>query len=391
MQMSVDRDVLLKALDAALGAITKKAEIPILTHVHLSAEHGCGTLRGCDLEMQIATTFPAENKKTGSVAVPARLFHDIVKRLPAKAMLAMSLGEDRKKLPQLKIAWSRSRFQLGILEPDDFPALEWEGKSPMPFELPSNQFAAMLHGVQHAWSNDETRYYLGGIYLHYDPSSKRLKAVATNGHILAMHAVESPAESDLSILNHGVIFPRRTVGQVLKMLPDNDEPVQIAVSERMVNFKFPNDWELTSKLIDGKFPDYQRVIPTDNPHAAKLLAADLATVSDRVSTVCEGDSPAIVVCFKPAGGITVTANAAGKASGRDEMAAEIEGAKAAIGLNARYLAAILGSIDGSDDVELRYNSASDPVLIRVEGHEDIRHVIMPIRADHASVQVEEAA
>jgi DNA polymerase-3 subunit beta len=386
MKLSTDRDTLLRALDAALGAVAKRDAIPILTYCVLASELGGGVVRACDTEMEITAFFETEQREPGRVAVPARVLHSIIKTLPAKASVSLSLGESRKKLPTFKIVSGRSRFELAVLEADDLPSMEMPGKLPTPFEMPSMDLAAMLRGVQHACSNDETRYYLGGVYLHYCVKDNRLKAVATNGHILGLHSADPPLQCEKM---PGIILPRRTVAQILKMLPDSIESVRIAPAERSVHFVFPNDWELQAKLIDGTYPDYPRVIPGDNPHVAKLSAAALDQVVDRVATICEGDSQQVVLCLIPDKGITVTANRRGLDSARDELAAEITGAKAAIGLNPRYLASVLGSLAGAD-IEIRYNSAADPVLIRLAGNDEILHVIMPIRAD-AVLGMEEAA
>lgn len=386
MQMSVERDALLKPLDAVLGAVAKKDSIPILTYCVLASEPGGGVIRACDTEMEITAFFETDQRKVGSVAVPAKVLHSIIKALPAKASVALTLGESRKKLPALKIVSGRSRFELAVLDSAELPSMETPTKLPTPFEMPSTDLAAMLRGVQHAESNDETRYYLMGVYLHYCTEAKRLKAVATNGHILGLHSAEPPLQCEKM---PGIILPRRTVTQLLKMLPDSVEPVRIAPAERSIHFQFPNDWELQAKLIDGTFPDYPRVIPGDNPHVAKLSAEALDQVVDRVATICDGDGQQVVLCLTPGKGITVTANRKGLDSARDELAADITGAKAAIGLNPRYLASILGTLAGAD-IEIRYNSAADPVLIRLAGNDEVLHVIMPVRVDQA-LPMEEAA
>lgn len=374
MQLSVERDALLKPLDAVLGAVAKKDSVPILTYCVLASEPGCATLRSCDTEMEITAFFDSEDRKPGRVAVPARVLHDIIKKLPAKASVALTLGESRRKSPVLKIVSGRSRFELGILDAEDLPSIEVTSAMSAPFEMPSRDFAAMLRGVQHAWSNDETRYYLGGVYFHYDAETSRLRAVATNGHILGMQSAEPPLQCEKM---PGIILPRRTVGQLLKMLPDSEEPVRISPSGTLAHFTFPNDWEMVAKLIDGTFPDYRRVIPGDNPHRATLSAEALDKVVDRVATICEGDARKVVLCLTPNKGITVTANNKGLDSARDELPAEITGAKAAIGLNPRYVASILGSLAGAD-IEIRYNSASDPLLIRLADNDEVLHVIMPM-------------
>ena len=246
----------------------------------------------------------------------------------------------------------------------------------------------MLAGVRHAIANDESRHYLNGVYLHVtDAEPARLKAVATNGHMLALQSVEAPP---LSQGMPAIILPKRTVAEFLKALPSGAELVSLMVSERLITLELAGGWRLTSKLIDGVYPDYTRVIPSDNPHRAKVPASTLAAAIDRVATFCNADHVGLVLFLKPDGPITVTVERPDLGSARDQAAAEIEGKRAAIGFNQRYLAAILASLSGAS-LELHYNSPADPMLLRPEGSADVLSVLMPMRVDARAELLEEAA
>jgi DNA polymerase-3 subunit beta len=382
MQMTIERDAFLKALSAALGAVDGKSEVPIFTHVLIGVDGEAGFIRGTDMDLEIALPFEAQIVAPGSLAAPARLLHDIVKRLPSKAQIGLSVDKGK-----LKLVCGNSRFQIAFLPADEYPSLGAGAGLSSLFEIEADKLKAMLAGVRHAIANDESRHYLNGVHLHVvHGQTPQLKAVATNGHMLALQACEAPVQSDSM---PPIILPKRTVGEFLKALPTSSERVALTVSDRLVTLELAGGWRLTSKLIDGSYPDYVRVIPADNPHRAKASADLLAKALERISTLCDANHAGIVVMMKPEGPITLTTERADLGSGRDQVAAEVWGRKAAIGFNHRYLAAILASLSGST-LQLHYNSAADPMLIRVDGSDDVLNVLMPMRVA-ATEPLEEAA
>jgi DNA polymerase-3 subunit beta len=381
MQMTVERDGFLRAVSAALGALDSKSEVPIFSHLLIGLDGEAGFVRGTDQDLEISAPFEAQIVSPGALAVPGKLIHDIVKRMPGKARIALTIAQEK-----LKIVCGNSRFHLAILGDDDYPALQSSAQAEAMFEIEADRLRAMLAGVRHAIAADESRPYLGGIYLHVTKESPaRLKAVATNGHMLALQASEAPP---LAETMPAIILPRRTVNEFLKALPTGTELVSLGVSERLITLALAGGWRLTSRLIDGVYPDYRRVIPSDNPHRALVKADLLAAAIDRVATLCDPQN-GIALSLTPGGPIGVAVERQAIGSGHDEAAAEITGRPARIGLNPRYMAAILASLSGGM-VELQYNSPADPVLIRPQGSADVLNVLMPMRLAEGT-RLDEAA
>ena len=380
MQMTVDRDVLLKVLALASGIAPAKDSLPILSHLVIGeADDGGGYVQATDLDIAVRAPFEAEILGAGDICVSAKTFHDVVKRLPAKSQISLAVVDGL-----LKLVCGNSRFHLSTLSPDEYPSLDVKNAKATTFEIEADRLKALLAGVRHALSTDETRHYLGGVYLHAvdDQSIRgRLTAVATNGHMLALQSCEAPA---LSLAMPGVILPKKTVAEMLKML-SGSELVDLAVSEQLVELSLPSGWRLTSKLIAGTYPDYLRVIPQDNPHRATFPADQLAAALDRVATVLDAKSNQVVIFLKPDGPITLTARHDSN-EGRDAVAAKVDGAKAAIGVNHRYLSAIMSSLAGAE-IDIVYNAASDALRIEQSGNDYGLQVLMPLRhteSEHVS-------
>jgi DNA polymerase-3 subunit beta len=385
MHMSVERDELLRALSIVAGLPPAKSDIPILTHLAIVAAREGGTLRATDMERQIVLPFMAQVKEAGRICVPARLLHSIVKRLPEGKPLSMTLEGE-----QLRVVCGRSRFQLSVLPEDDYPQFATAGgPGNWQFELEADRLRLLLAGVRHAIAKDESRYYLGGVYLHCTSEEPaRLRAVATNGHVLALQSCPAPAGAQGM---PGVILPGDTVAEMLKLLPDSGESVMVSVAQHSVLLDLPGGPSLHSKLIDGVFPDYVRVIPQEHPHRVNVAADALAESIGRVATLCSSDYTGIIMLFDPKGSLTVTVDRSGVGSGRDRVVAvEIAGAKTAIGFNCRYLAAMLASYAGGM-VEIRYLDADSPIMMTLGGTGDVLQVLMPMRANVDARALEEAA
>ncbi|WP_170937393.1 MULTISPECIES: DNA polymerase III subunit beta [Rhodomicrobium] len=371
--MTVERDVLLKVLSHAAAVPETKNTIPILNCLVIGTDGEGGFVRATDTDLEICAPFEAHVIKKGSVAAPARLLADIVKRMPSKAQIAVSIFKEK-----LRLVCGNSKFDLGVLPADDYPFPQVKEGPVWRFEIEAERLRSLFAGVRHAIANDETRFYLNGIYLHVtDAEPSHLRAVATNGHMLAMVACEAPP---LSQGMAGVIVPKKTIGEMMKLLPTGSGLVTLTVSSRLIGLELAGGWMLSSKLIEGTFPDYPRVIPTDNPHRAKTAADSLAGAIDRIATLCDADHAGIVMIMKPGGPITIAVDRAALGSGRDLVGADTTGQRAAIGINHRYMAAILASLSGAT-LEVHYNSSSDPVVFRVEGSEDSVNVLSPMKVD----------
>ena len=387
MLILVERDEFLRALGPVSGVPSTKADVPILTHLVISTGREGGTVRGTDTQMEITSPFKATVSEPGSICVPARLLHDIVKRMPAGREITLTQVESR-----LRVVCGKSRFEIGALPAEDYPAFglgdadrQWK------FEVEADRLRSMLVGVRHAISKEETRYYLNGVHLHVTAEEPvRLKAVATTGHVLAVQSCTAPVGS------YGmppIIVPRETVAELVKVLPDGGQLVTLTVSQRFIWLDIPGGLTLGSKLIDGEFPDYERIIPRDHPHRFTVEADALIGVIDRVGTLCDASYTCIGFGLSAKGPMTVSAERAGIGSASDQVEAVVEGQKRRIGVNYRYLLNALQSYAGGT-VEVQYEGAADPLVMTIAGSDLGLQVIMPMRLGSASQvdeQLEEAA
>lgn len=395
MQLVGEKSELYRAAMYAAGAVAPRNAIPVLSHVVLTAHRDGGTIRGTDLDIEITAPFAAiAVTEQGRICLPARLFCDILKRVPDGPVSLTYLGGEGTGGGKCRIVCGKSKFELATLSPDDHPAFATAaGKSTWLFEIDALHLRRLLAGVRHAVAKDETRYYLQGVYLHATPDEPvHLKAVATNGHILALQACLAPVGS---YSMPPIIIPSDTVGQMLKLLPDEEQLVELIVSNAFVWLNFPNGLSLGSKLIEGTYPEYQRVIPQAHPHSVRCDADALATVVDRVATVCDSDAKArqVVMLMNPKGGITVRAESAAIGTAKDVLdTAEKATKRIALGFNHRYLLQILATYSGGT-VELRYDKPDGPVLVTLAGDSsDIGlQVLMPMRHSMTEEQIEKEA
>ncbi|MGN6463189.1 MAG: DNA polymerase III subunit beta, partial [Pseudolabrys sp.] len=258
MKVTVERSALLKSLGHVHRVVERRNTIPILANVLLRADKGKLSLKATDLDLEVIETIAAEVSPGGSTTVPAHMFYEIVRKLPEGTQVVLEASGDRAILA---IRAGRSRFTLQTLPESDFPDLA-AGEMTHKFTLAAKDLKRLIDKTQFAISTEETRYYLNGIYLHVAGAAKaqKLRAVATDGHRLAQAELDAPKGADGM---PGIIVPRKTVGEVQRLIEDLDADVSIELSQTKIRFTI-GDVVLTSKLIDGTFPDYGRVIPAGN-------------------------------------------------------------------------------------------------------------------------------
>src|ERR1700686_1701961 len=258
MKITVERSELLKSLGHVHRVVERRSTIPILANVLLRADRSKLSLKATDLDVEVTDAIAAEVGPGGSTTVPAHMFFDIVRKLPEGAQIVLESSVDRAAL---EIRAGRSRFTLQTLPESDFPDLA-PGEMTHKFQLKAADLKRLIDKTQFAISTEETRYYLNGIYLHAAGTAKAqtLRAVATDGHRLAQMELELPKGADGM---PGIIVPRKTVGEVQRLLEDGDAEVAVELSPGKIRFTV-GEVILTSKLIDGTFPDYARVIPVGN-------------------------------------------------------------------------------------------------------------------------------
>jgi DNA polymerase III subunit beta len=372
MKINVERGAFLKALGHVQNVVERRNTIPILSNVLIQAAKGRVKLTATDLDIEIVESLPADVLRNGAATAPAHMLYDIVRKMPEGTQVqAEVLSGDAGRLA---VSAGSVRFELACLPQEDFPQMS-AGALPHRFRLDASDLIALIEKTRFAISTEETRFYLNGIYLHAakDGKEPHLRAVATDGHRLARYELGLPdGASDIP----GVIVPRKTVAELRRLLEDAEDGIEIGLSDTKIQFTFAGV-ELTSKLIDGSFPDYQRVIPTANDKVLTLDAKDFSQAVDRVSTISADRTRAVKLNLD---NDRVTLSVVNPESGTatEELGANYRADAIEIGFNARYLLDITGQIAGKD-VRFLLADAGSPTLI--EDTEDGRtlYVLMPMR------------
>src|SRR3954464_11892770 len=371
MKVTVERAELLKSLGHVHRVVERRNTIPILANVLIRADHSKLAFKATDLDLEITETIPAEVSPGGSTTVPAHMFYEIVRKLPEGAQIMLEASGDRAVLT---IRAGRSRFTLQTLPESDFPDLA-AGDMTHTFKLGAADLKRLIDKTQFAISTEETRYYLNGIYLHTAGSSKAqtLRAVATDGHRLAQ--VELPLPDGAAGMP-GIIVPRKTVAEVQRLIEDSTSEITIGLSQGKIRFTL-GDVVLTSKLIDGTFPDYARVIPVGNDKELVVDKKDFEASVDRVSTVSSERGRAVKLSMN-AGKLMLSVTNPDSGSATEELEVEYGSDALDIGFNSRYLLDIAAQIEGEVAV-LRLADAGSPTLIQDRDSASALYVLMPMR------------
>ncbi len=366
MKATIERATLLKSLSHVQSVVERRNTIPILSNVLMEARDD-GSLRvmATDLDLQVDESVAANVTQAGATTVSAHTLFDIVRKLPEGSQVELSAAEGK-----MQVNAGRSRFNLSTLPRDDFPVIA-EGDLPTRFELPAATLRQVIDKTKFAISTEETRYYLMGIFLHV--ADDQLKAAATDGHRLARVTVPKPDGADGM---PDVIIPRKCVGELRKLLDEVEGTVEVSLSPTKVRFGLGSA-VLTSKLIDGTFPDYNRVIPTANDKLLKLDPKSFMQGVDRVSTIASEKTRAVKMSVdRDKVTLSVTSPENGLAT--EEIPADYGSEGIEIGFNARYLMDILHEIEG-DSVEVHLADAAAPTLLRENDKSNALYVLMPMR------------
>jgi DNA polymerase III subunit beta len=371
MKLSIERATLLKALAQAQSVVERRNTIPILANVLIEAEGAQVSLRATDLDIEVVDKAPAMVERAGSTTVSAVMLHEIVRKLPDGALV--SLIEDAAS-GRLTIAAGRSTFSLATLPREDFPVMASSDYATN-FTANAKVLRRLFDKAKFAISTEETRYYLNGVYMHVAKSADgpSLRCVATDGHRLAQ--IDAPLPDGAAGMP-GVIVPRKTVGELRKLLDDDEAQIAVSVSETKVRFATPAI-QLTSKVIDGTFPDYTRVIPTGNTRRLEVDAAEFAKAVDRVATVSSERSRAVKLSLDE-DRLILSVNAPDSGAAEEELAVAYADERLEIGFNAKYLLEIAGQVDRENAVFL-FNSSGDPTLMREGNDTSAIYVVMPMR------------
>ena len=371
MRVILERSNLLKSLNHVHRVVERRNTIPILSNVLLAASGASLEMKATDLDLEVTEATAANVEQAGATTVPAHLLYDIVRKLPDGAEVMLKLDDSGNFVSVIS---GRSSFRLQSLPQADFPELS-AGSFSHIFRLESEALKGLIEKTQFAISTEETRYYLNGIFLHTHEEGGKLKlrSVATDGHRLARAEVEAPAGSEGM---PGIIIPRKTVSELQKLVDDPDVAVTTELSDTKIRFTI-GSVVLTSKLIDGTFPDYQRVIPTGNDKKLTIDRQSFAQAVDRVSTISSERGRAVKLAIA-SGGVTLTVNNPDSGSATEEVAADYDADPIEIGFNAKYLLDVAAQLSGSE-ARFLLADAGSPTLIQDTADADALYVLMPMR------------
>jgi len=371
MKLSIERNTLLKAVSQAQSVVERRNTIPILANVLIEAEGGHAQFRATDLDIEVLDKVVAQVERSGSTTVSAVTLHDIVRKLPDGALVTLS--DDAAK-GRLSVEAGKSVFSLATLPKEDFPVMastEYEAN----FTAKAPMLRRLFDKSKFAISTEETRYYLNGVYMHTAETvdGTMLRCVATDGHRLARVDAEMPQGAQNL---PGVIVPRKTVGELRKLLEDDDTQIAVSVSETKVRFA-TSEITLTSKVIDGTFPDYARVIPQGNTRKLEVDASEFAKAVDRVATVSSERSRAVKLSLE-SDKLVLSVNSPDSGTAEEELVVAYDDEKLDIGFNAKYLLEIASQVDRENAVFM-FNSAGDPTLMQEGNDSSAIYVVMPMR------------
>lgn len=371
MKFSIERTALLRAVSQAQSVVERRNTIPILSNVLIEAEDNQVSFRATDLDIEVVDKTVAQVLRSGATTVAAVTLHEIVRKLPEGALVQI---EEDQATRRLTVTAGRSNFTLATLPREDFPVMgssEYNAN----FACKATALRRLFDKSKFAISTEETRYYLNGVYMHVaqGEQGQALRCVATDGHRLARVDEDLPEGAETM---PGVIVPRKTVGELRKLLDDDDASIAVSVSETKVRFATPTI-TLTSKVIDGTFPDYGRVIPAGNTRKLEVDAAEFAKAVDRVATISSERSRAVKLALDE-DRLVLSVNAPDSGAAEEELAVAYGDDPLEIGFNAKYLLEIASQVDRENAVFL-FNSSGDPTLMREGNDTSAVYVVMPMR------------
>ena len=361
----IARDALLKPLQAVSGIVERRHTLPILANVLIEPKDGALELTATDLEMQITALSECAAKAGAATTVSARKLHDLLRALPDDASLNVDVSGSR-----MTVRAGRSRFNLQTLAAGDYPRISLGQDKLQSLALPQKSLRALFRLVEFSMAQQDIRYYLNGMLLVIDRGS--LQAVATDGHRLSWASL--PVDGDFT--RQEVILPRKTVLELGKLLTDSDDPVSIDVLASQVRFRFANV-ELVSKVVDGKFPDYNRVIPVGHTKSITLDRNVALAALQRAAILANEKFRGVRLVLGP-GHLKIICSNAEQEEAEEELEVAYQGEALDIGFNITYLLGVLQNVD-SAEVAFAFGDANSSALVTMPGRDDFKYVVMPMR------------
>lgn len=361
----IARDALLKPLQAVAGIVERRHTLPILANVLLEMKDGRLFLTATDLEMQITAASPFEVQESQAITVAARKLHDLLRALPDTATLNIDSSSSK-----MTVRAGRSRFNLQTLPATDYPRIGVGDEQLQSLSLAQRDLRTLINAAEFAMAQQDIRYYLNGMLLVIDGSS--LQAVATDGHRLSWASFAIPG----SYQRQEVILPRKTVLEIGKLLADVEDPVTIDVLPNQVRFRFANI-ELVTKVVDGKFPDYNRVIPTGHTKVIELPRLELLAALQRAAILSNEKFRGVRVVLSP-GQLRIVCTNTEQEEAEEEIEVAYQGEPLDIGFNITYLLDVLQNVS-AERVQLAFGDANSSALVTIPERDDYKYVVMPMR------------
>lgn len=371
MRVTLEQSNLLKSLGHVYRVVERRNTIPILSNVLLRADGSELHLKATDLDLEMFEKTAANVDQAGATTVPAHMLYEIIRKLPSGSEVQLAIDEEASKLT---IRSGRSNFTLQMLPVEDFPDIS-AGEFSHSFSCATGELRKLIGHTQFAISTEETRYYLNGIFLHAieDEGENVLRAVATDGHRLARSQIGAPDGADGM---PGIIIPRKAVGEIQRLVEDPDAAVHVELSDTKIRINV-GETVLTSKLIDGTFPDYNRVIPSGNDKELKMDRSTFASAVDRVSTISSERGRAVKLSLSE-GQMTLSVNNPDSGTAEEEIVVGYSSDAIDIGFNSRYLLDITNQLSG-DEATFMLSDPGSPTLIRDSAESGAIYVLMPMR------------
>ena len=370
MEFTINRDIFLKSLSNAYGIIEKKTTLPILSNILIETKSSNIKITSTDLDIIYSEEVPViELKKEGATTTSANILYDILRKLETNSKVEFSL----QNINKLKLVSDNSKFNLLCIPSDNFP-LSGEDTKQKSFEVASQKLLKLLNKTKISISNDETRHYLNGIYLHKIKLENKslLSAVATDSHRLSSSSLEINSGTEFE----SIILPKKTIFQLVYLLEKNENPIKISNTKSIIKFEMDSGI-LTSKVIDGRFPDYSKVIPRDNDKILEIKLNDFKNSIERVTTVSSDKKEGLKMIISKEF-LQFSVNNPNSGDGIENIKAKFNSSDIAISFNSKYLIDIASQIE-SDSIIINLKNAGSPVLIRDSDDKNSFHVVMPMK------------